>query len=520
MAGRVQSTEAPVAREQWLRRVNDACVLLDVQPYPDSITVSDRMAVALVRRTADKHLLMMTENDAVRSDFRGTPCRVQLPGNSVRAKLCPLSPENAQQLRDHIPFLAPIVPNTALSFGLGDRLGLATPGHICSIRGRNITPVLAQQSIREMLRTRRGPHDVISSATWGALQMGYRGGYAADADHLRTIEDISFTLGAGFSMYTVDPGAHVDASAERAEASDLVARAEALPWKALETTLGDCRRRYGDRTVTVRGHRDTFSLHVTADDALRVMCKYGRAIAHTATLYRYLVGQRARNQFMFEISVDETDSPTSAAEHFCVASELKRLGVQWDSLAPRLIGSFHKGVDYVGDLGQFRAGFRQHALIAEHFGTYKLSLHSGSDKFTIYPIIAELTGGRMHIKTSGTSYVEALRVVAAAAPDLFREIVAFAKQCYAEDRAEYHVGGDRGAVPDPYSLRDAELPDIMDQRDTRQVCHVTFGSILTSQRADGRFRFRQRLLTVLEQNEEAYYRRLEQHFSRHLRPFL
>ena len=127
---------------------------------------------------------------------------------------------------------------------------------------------------------------------------------------------------------------------------------------------------------------------------------------------RHLVQAAGTRPFELEVSVDETDQPTSHAEHIYIASELKRLGVNWVSLAPRYVGRFEKGVDYIGDLAAFETDFAGHAAIARQFGPYKLSLHSGSDKFSIYPIAARLTGGLVHLKTAGTSYLEALRTIA------------------------------------------------------------------------------------------------------------
>ena len=124
-----------------------------------------------------------------------------------------------------------------------------------------------------------------------------------------------------------------------------------------------------------------------------------------------------------ELSVDETDTPTSPEEHYFIANELRRLGVRLVSLAPRYVGRFEKGVDYIGDLDRFAATFTQHAAIARTLGPYKLGLHSGSDKFAIYPIVADIANGLFHLKTAGTSYLEALRTVARFEPALFREIL-------------------------------------------------------------------------------------------------
>ena len=520
MASRVQTVEERASQEEWRRRANVVCVALKASPYPDSLTISKDWACVLVRQGADKHLLLLSESEPLIRDFRGKPCNVLSPDEPARVILCPLTPDNADALRRHAPFLAPVVPSRGLSIGTGDRLGVATPGHIRAIQGRGMQPVLAQQSIREMSRTERAPREVLDDAMWGVLQTGYWDGYAADADHLKTPADIALTLDAGFTMFTIDPGDFVDDSTGNAEVDDLAERIARLPWDALKCTPDELRRLYADQNVTLAGRQGTLRLHLTPEDALRAAVKYGRAIAHTVALYRYLVGRCARERFAFEVAVDETETPTSAIEHFYVASELKRLGVQWESLAPRFVGSFCKGIEYIGDLTQFRTEFGEHVLIAEHFGGYKLSLHSGSDKFKLYPIIAELAGDLTHIKTAGTSYLEALRVVANAAPDLFRDILAFAKRRYLADKTSYHVSADPTTIARPDALPDRDLPGILDEPGARQVCHVTFGSVLTTKGENGRPLFRDELISVLRRNEEAYYLRLEEHFGRHISPFV
>ena len=100
-------------------------------------------------------------------------------------------------------------------------------------------------------------------------------------------------------------------------------------------------------------------------------------------------------------------------------------GIKLVSLAPRFIGDFEKGVDFKGDLPAFERSLADHAAIAEMLGPYKLSLHSGSDKLSIYPAFARLTKGRFHVKTAGTSYLEALRAVLRHNEELFRQIVEF-----------------------------------------------------------------------------------------------
>jgi hypothetical protein len=219
------------------------------------------------------------------------------------------------------------------------------------------------------------------------------------------------------------------------------------------------------------------------------------------------------------MSVDETATPTSLLEHFFVASQLKRLAVRCVSLAPRFVGEFEKGVDYKGDLHRFERQVVGHVAISRLLGPYKLSVHSGSDKFSIYPILARHAGDLVHVKTAGTSYLEALRVVALGDPALFRQILDFARGRFETDRVSYHISATLARVPSGRQVPDAELSRLVDDPDTRQLLHVTFGSVLTSRRDDGQWLFRDRLLQVVAQREAVHYDSLGEHLARHVRPF-
>ncbi len=193
------------------------------------------------------------------------------------------------------------------------------------------------------------------------------------------------------------------------------------------------------------------------------------------------------------------------------------------SLAPRYIGDFEKGVDYKGDLAALERSLRDHAAIAELLGPYKLSLHSGSDKLSIYPALARATGGRFHVKTAGTSYLEALRVVARHDASLFRRIVDFARSRYEKDKATYHVSATLQSAPpasEVTEVRELERLYLEDwsevpvgrgfTRPGRQILHCTFGSVLTD--PDLGLSVRQ----VLEQHPDTYTEVLADHFARHL----
>jgi hypothetical protein len=423
--------------------------------------------------------------------------------------LCPTSVRNAAALRESFAWLRPHPLGVRTSAGLGDRLGLATPGHVRAVRsaGGDLAPIFAQQSIREMERTGRTPQQVMDDATWGVFAEGWRVGFGADADHLKTTADVDACVAAGYTFFTFDPGDHVDDATK--ETTGLRTTLDHLPWDLLEDTEKDLFGRYAGRRFDLEG------CDLRLDEVVlgRAAAKYGRAVAHATVLYRHLQAAMGDRPFEVEVSVDETASPTTHAQHLYIANELLRLGVEWVSLAPRYVGRFEKGVDYIGDVARFEEDFALHAAIARRFGPYKLSLHSGSDKFSIYPAAVRQTRGLVHLKTAGTSYLEALRTVAVLDTDLFREIYAVSLERYEEDRASYHVSARLEKVAAPEDVAGKDLSALLDRFDEREILHVTFGSVLT--RED----LRDRLMGALATHPEDYAGNLQKHFLRHLEPF-
>jgi hypothetical protein len=239
-----------------------------------------------------------------------------------------------------------------------------------------------------------------------------------------------------------------------------------------------------------------------AETLMRATVKYGKAIQHAAAMFSLL--SQIKDEFDFEVSVDETDSPTTPLEHFFIANELTRSGVKFTSLAPRFIGRFEKGVDYIGDLNALDVELAKHAAVTKYFGTYKLSLHSGSDKFSVYPLIAKHWGERIHVKTAGTSYLEALRVLSTHAPDLFLQIYALGRERYEIDKRTYHVSAQLDHLPSS-----DDLPSLLNDFHVRQMWHVTFGSALA--------RFGRELKEALGKSETEYVEGLQAHFEKHLR---
>lgn len=339
----------------------------------------------------------------------------------------------------------------------------------------------------------------------------------ADADHLKTHADVDSTVAAGFTFFTIDPSDYVDGQADDYGEATLRDRFAALGGEAdWATRYRNCRGPLvGGRTFTI-------------DDLAVQRCavKYGRAIQYAIELAQYIrrVNEAAGRQFEIELSIDETPQPTSLAEHFIIASECRRRGVTLISLAPRFVGEFEKGVDYKGSIAALERSLADHALLARELGPYKLSLHSGSDKLSLYPVLAQATGGCFHVKTAGTSYLEALRVVSRHDESLFRRIVDLARLHYDRDKATYHVSADVRRLPSAtevasipaleqvYLGRWSEVPTGLGlTQPGRQVLHCTFGTVLT----DGTFG--PLIRALLQEHLDTYTEVLCDHFARHLR---
>jgi tagaturonate epimerase len=484
--------------------------------YTQSIRVDKDVLFFIGSDTNGKFLFLVTNigKSSATNLFDGEILKNNVFGTDVVTKKCYLSHSNATLLRQIFPFTRPGLLGLSDSFGFGDRLGIANPAHIRALSDSQMRPVLAQQSIRELDRTQRNAEDVLDAASWAVFQEGYTAGFGADADHLKTTDDIDRYARAGFTMFTFDPSAFVVNEAISLPTEELLQRSKNIEKNYLR--LSECIDRYANKSFRLEFGG---ALQPTKDEVTKAFVKYGGVILHAAVLYRHLKQNHVALKSEVELSVDETDIPTTPTEHLFIAGELKRLGVEWVSLAPRFIGDFEKGVDYRGDLDKFAEEYRLHAGIAKMMGPYKISIHSGSDKFGVYRKIGSLNLGNVHVKTAGTSYLEALRTVAKVEPDLIREIVSFACNHYDEDRKSYHVTGRLDKIPNPQKCNHQELLNLFEQHDARQVLHVTFGKVLTTKDGKGNYLFRSRLMACLNQNEDVHYETIIKHFRKHLDPF-
>ena len=404
------------------------------------------------------------------------------------------------------------------SFGFGDRIGLATAGHVAAMKeaGSGFAPIFPQQSIREMTRTSRTPLQVMDDALRAAEASGWTGVVGADADHLKTPADVDATAAVGFTFFTIDPSGHVDQKAD--DYSEGLIR-DKFAGVAAEVSWIEGYR--GRSLILSTGT----SIELTEEACLRAAVKYGRAVNQAVSLADHIRAVQTANgrDHEIELSVDETDQPTTLAEHYMIADQCLKRGMKLVSLAPRFIGHFEKGVDFKGDLAALDRSLADHAAIAKLLGPYKLSLHSGSDKLSMYASLANATGGCFHVKTAGTSYLEALRVVARHDAPLFRRLIDFARERYSVDKATYHVSATLDSAP---TTKDCPAVSELEQhylecwknvpkghgftQPGRQILHCTFGSTLTDSELGPAVK------SLLAAHVDSYTEILREHFVRHL----
>lgn len=475
--------------------------------YPDSINLLKGCFFFMAKDGTEKKLVILVSQPSAEAGelvegFKGETFTIH--GSTV--KVSSLNHENAVALRKWFPYTAPIpFGKCGTSMGLGDRLGLASPGHLRLIRKSRVRPVLAQQSIRELNLTCRTYEDVLDAASWAVFQEGYRLGFGADGDHLKNEDEIKMALSLGFTMITLDCSEKIN---------------NAVPGMSddeVEKQYGSLKMEYRNRIEENYLGREfsagDIKISFEKEDLKKIALIYGKAIDFISYIYHDVI-KPAGKSVDFEVSIDETQTPTTPQAHFFVASELEKMKVGVTSMAPRFCGEFQKGVDYIGDIEQFEKEFKVHASIADHFG-YRLSIHSGSDKFRVYPIIGKYTKGRVHVKTAGTNWLEALKVIAFKRPELFREIYNFALEHFDEAKKYYYVTTNLNLVPDISGMSDEDLPGVLSQNDARQVLHITYGLILTAKKDDG-FLFRDEIYATIAKYEEDYYKSLKEHIGKHI----
>jgi len=478
--------------------------------YPRSFCSKNGLGYGLIRTSEGVKLAVLGERSHIlRDSFQGDCYH-----RSSSLKLCDLSTENTECLMDFFPYTKPIsLRNYPMTLGAGDRLGFATPGHIRAVRKFHVHPVLTQQSLKENEGIGRNFTQLIRDAAWAVFQENYQEGYGADGDDLKTLQEVKRAMDAGASMITLDPSEKMDAEVLR-QPKELLDRKFRE-----EIDEGDAKvilHLFLDKEFVFRGTEGEFSIRFDEESVKRNALLFYKALDFTEEVYEW-IRPRRRNQgaIDFEISLGETPFPTSSENHFFFALELSHRGVHIQSLAPRFVGELRGGADFKGDRETFRNQFYRHVLIAEDYG-YKISFHSGNNKFSLLSDIGELSKRFIHFKMADTSWLEAMRLVALVHPLLYREMHSLAFSERIQASKPYHVTVDLNRIPKLEELSDEDLPDLLDQEDCRQLLRITYGALLNAANQSGEYLFRERLYHTLTRYEEDYWSMLEAHIEKHL----
>lgn len=422
-------------------------------------------------------------------------------GSALTTERLGIEALSVKRVHELLPHLKPsALRSVSRTIGTGDRLGLAGHGHASAFLGRAAAPVLAQQSVRELTQTGRSYRDVLISAALGVLEAGYTGPWGFDGDHLKSMEEVEAALDAGCTMLTIDLSQTLDLDAIGAGGERLDRFWEALPaeerrrWSA---EYFDRRHVLSPEVAVLTGRVETMQTLATFYRSFHFLQEVNEAI------------QRSGREVDLEVSVDETGLDTTVEQHLILVKELNRRGIEIHSLAPKFVGEFQKGIDYRGNLEQLGENLTLHGKLARALGEYKLSIHSGSDKFAVFPLVEEATAGRYHLKTSGTFWLEAVRTVAQLCPETFRGIFGVAWDHFEEMLALYHVDARKEDIHPPGEQEDG-YGRYLQEPASRQLLHVAYGQVLKVPA------LRAQLLDCLSRRRHSYLENIHAHTSGHL----
>lgn len=306
------------------------------------------------------------------------------------------------------------------TFGVGDRFAHQASSQLqafiaAEAAGVNIVPVW-NKSNREHTIIGSEPSGTRDAADAAVAALGWQHEYHLDADHINLNTVDRFLTPCDF--FTLDVADDIGHPADQDDVAKFLDHHPEL--------IG---------TISIAGIDAPFE--ISHDEAKRIANKFLLATQKAGAIYRHILANKGTD-FITEVSMDETDSPQTPAELLIILAALSDQHVPVQTIAPKFTGRFNKGVDYVGDVDQFEREFNDDlAVIAhaiKHYGlpkTLKLSVHSGSDKFSIYPAIRralQRTGAGLHIKTAGTNWLEELIGLAEAGGDA----LTLAKEIYSK----------------------------------------------------------------------------------------
>jgi len=369
------------------------------------------------------------------------------------------------------------------SFGIGDRFGRQGKAQLRAVikaadTGTDITPVW-NKSHREHTIIATSPADVRTEADEAVKALGWSGPYRVDADHIGLKNVDLFVDSSDF--FTLD-------------VADFIGRA------ASESQVTAFVEKYKKYTGFLEIPGIEEPLNITVEQIYKIARKALLAVNEAGKIYRHIESAKGADNFVTEVSMDETDQPQMPVEMLFILAAVADADIEAQTIAPKFTGRFNKGVDYVGDVAQFAKEFEADlaviAFAVKEFGlpgNLKLSVHSGSDKFSIYPAMNRAlkkfdTG--LHIKTAGTTWLEELIGLAMAGG----EGLNIAKKVYQDALVRFEelcgpyatvINIDRSNLPAPEALAkwsgeeyaDALRHDQSCERynpDFRQLLHVGY----------------------------------------------
>ncbi|MBE2213750.1 MAG: hypothetical protein IAE82_07760 [Opitutaceae bacterium] len=399
------------------------------------------------------------------------------------------------------------------SFGFGDRLGLATPGHVAAARRFSVAPVFVQLAPREIARSGMSAATWLDATTRAAAAAAFTRDWGADANGVKTEADVEHMAAAGLTWFTLDPSAFIE---NRADVLPPDALAEELAVLGKEGILPP-----GWITSHVGRRFDLapdLSLAPDLDSLGRAAVKFSRALHHAQRLARHVSAHARHAPYDLELALVECSTPATPVEHLFVGLEARRRGLPLTALAMRWDAGLEPAAEHAGDVAAFERAMRAHAAIARHSGSYKVSVHHGGDKLAILPALARACGEHLHVKTSATTFLVALRLVVRTAPDLFREIASFARLRFEAERIP-HLVSTRPADVDRL-FRGPALADLessfLDTRAGRQLLDAAAGSILQAGLTSRGRPFRDAIMEILLLRRDEHHELLDAVFTRHL----
>jgi len=305
------------------------------------------------------------------------------------------------------------------SLGIGDRFGRQGKAQLAAVikakdAGLDITPVW-NKSHREHTIVGTKPADTRREADEAVAACGWKGPYFVDADHIGLRNVGQFIESSDF--FTLDVADFIGQPAEERDVRAFV--------KKHSKYVGSLKIAGIER-----------GLHITQEQMKAIAAKYLFAVKQAGEIYRHIASTKGAGKFITEVSMDETDQPQTPLDLFFILAAIADEEIPAATIAPKFTGRFNKGVDYVGDVTAFASQFEQDLAVVAFAGAefglprdLKLSVHSGSDKFSIYgPINKALKkfDAGVHLKTAGTTWLEELAGLALAGG----EAIWFAKDVY------------------------------------------------------------------------------------------